>query len=195
MSLGPSWSSSRSLLQYVTAVKDPVATAFYGSRYVLSGLRQRQLALDTRLSVTFTPTMTLELYAQPFIASGQYSDFKEFDEPRRGTFSIYGRDRGTIAAARSTAGLVTDYTVDPDGTGPSAPFTFSNPDFNFRSLRGNAVFRWEYRPGSTLYVAWTHSRSDTQPYGDFDLNRDREGLFATRPDNILLVKASWWLAR
>jgi hypothetical protein len=195
LSLGPQWSASHSLLQYVTAVTDPAATAFYGSRYVLSGLLQKQISLETRANVTFTPTMTLELYVQPFIASGQYFDFKEFDAPRSGNFSVYGRDRGTITAARNSAGLVTSYTVDPDGPGPAAPFSFANPDFNFRSLRGNAVFRWEYRPGSTLYVAWTHSRSDTQPYGDFDLNRDREGLFATRPDNIFLVKASWWLAR
>jgi uncharacterized protein DUF5916/cellulose/xylan binding protein with CBM9 domain len=195
VSLGPSWSASKSLLQYVTAVKDPVATAFYGSRYVLSALAQKQLALDTRLSVTFTPTMTLELYAQPFIASGQYYDFKEYNAPRSANFGVYGRDRGTISSTKDASGLVTSYTVDPDGAGPSASFGFGNPDFNFRSLRGNAVFRWEYRPGSTLFVAWTHSRSDTQAYGDFEFNRDREGLFATRPDNILLVKASWWLAR
>ncbi|HVT40213.1 MAG TPA: DUF5916 domain-containing protein [Gemmatimonadaceae bacterium] len=195
LSLGPQWSASRSLLQYVTAVKDPAALAFYGSRYVLSGLKQKQLSLETRANMTFTPTMTLELYVQPFIASGQYYDFKEFDAPRTGRFSVYGRDRGTITPTRNSAGRVTGYAVDPGGPGPARPFSFANPDFNLRSLRGNAVFRWEYRPGSTLYVAWTHSRSDSQPYGDFDLNRDREGLFATRPDNIFLVKASWWLAR
>ena len=62
-------------------------------------------------------------------------------------------------------------------------------------MRGNAVFRWEYRPGSTLYLAWTQSRTDNEPYGNFDFGRDRSGLFSTRPDNIFLVKASWWLAR
>jgi hypothetical protein len=195
VTFGPSWSASRSVLQYVTAVTDPVATNFYGSRYVLSSIQQRQLALDTRLSVTFTPSMTLELYAQPFIASGQYFDFKEYNAPRTGSYSIYGRDRGTITATRDATGIVTNYTVDPDGAGPAQSFQFANPDFNFRSLRGNAVFRWEYHPGSTLYVAWTHSRSDTQEYGDFEFNRDRQGLFSTRPDNIFLVKASWWLAR
>ena len=102
---------------------------------------------------------------------------------------MYGVDRGTI----STAVDGSSYTVDPDGAGPAQSFTFSNPDFNYRSLRGNAVFRWEYRPGSTLYVAWTHSRSDVQPYGDFDFSRDAQGLLATRPDNIFIVKASWWI--
>jgi hypothetical protein len=87
------------------------------------------------------------------------------------------------------------YTVDPDGAGAAAPFTIANPDFNFRSLRGNAVFRWEYMPGSTLYLAWAHSRSASEAIGDFDFGRDRDALLASKPDNIFLVKASWWLTR
>jgi hypothetical protein len=193
LTVGPSWNDSRALLQYVGAFADPTATAFYGNRYVLSAIKQKQIALDTRLSVTFLPTTTLELYVQPFIASGHYYQFKEFDAPRQGSFGTYGAGRGTIASVTGAGGIVTGYTVDPDGAGPAQPFTFPNPDFNFRSLRGNAVFRWEYHPGSTLYVAWTHSRSDYQTLGDFDLSRDEQGLLATRPDNIFIVKASWWL--
>lgn len=195
MSFGPSWSESLSMLQYVSTVSDPTATAFYGNRYVLASIKQKTLALDTRLNVTFTPSMTLELFAQPFFATGNYFDFKEFDRPRSGNFTVYGKGRGSITPARDASGAVTGYTIDPDGTGPAASFPISNPNFNLRSLRGNAVFRWEYRPGSTLYVAWTHSRSDQQPIGDFDFTRDERGLLATRPDNILLLKASWWLAR
>lgn len=193
ITLGPSWNDSRSLLQYVGVYPDSTATAFYGNRYVLSSIKQKQIEFDTRLSVTFTPRTTLELYVQPFIASGHYLQFKEFDAPRQGAFSIYGVNRGTIAANTDAAGAVTGYTVDPDGAGPAQPFTISNPDFNYRSLRGTAVFRWEYHPGSTLYVAWTHSRQDQQAYGDFNFSRDEEGLFATRPDNIFIVKASWWI--
>lgn len=194
VSLSPSWSDSHSLLQYVKSVGDPTATAFYGRRYVLSALRQKSLGLDTRLNVTFTPTMTLQLYAQPFIASGEYFDFTEFDAPRRGAWSVYGRDRGTITATGTGGGRT--YTVDPDGAaGAAAPFTIANPDLNFRSLRGNAVFRWEYLPGPTLYFAWTHSRADQASLGDFNFSRDRDALFDAKPDNIFLIKASWWLAR
>lgn len=193
VSFSPSWNDSQSILQYVQAVTDPTATAFYGRRYVLAGLRQKSVAMDTRLSVTFSPTMTLEMYAQPFVATGQYSDFKEFNAPRGLAFGIYGKDRGTITPTVGAGGVVTSYAIDPDGGGPAAAFTVSNPDFNFRSLRGNVVFRWEYRPGSTLYIAWTHSRSDSQPYGDFSFGRDFDGLWTTRPDNIVLVKASWWI--
>ena len=77
----------------------------------------------------------------------------------------------------------------------SHPFTIGNPDFTLRSLRGNAVFRWEFKPWSVLFVAWTHSRSGSDQSGDLDFGRDRSALFATQPDNIFLVKASWWYAR
>jgi hypothetical protein len=195
VSFNPSWSDSRSLLQYVTSVGDATNTAFGGRRYVLSALKQKSLGLDTRLNVTFSPTMTLQLYAQPFIASGEYSQFKEFNAPRQNQWSVYGQDKGTIVKNTASSGAVS-YTVDPDGAaGPANAFTFQNPDFNFRSLRGNAVFRWEYLPGSTLYFAWTHSRSGSEAIGDFDFSRDTDALFGTKPDNIFLIKASWWIAR
>jgi hypothetical protein len=91
--------------------------------------------------------------------------------------------------------MVTQYTIDPDGAGNAKAFTIDNPNFSQQSLRGNAVFRWEYRPGSVLYVAWTQSRFADAAFGDLDLGRDRTALMAARPDNIFLVKASWWLAR
>lgn len=193
VTFGPSWNDSNSPLQYVGTFADPTATSFYGSRYILSSIKQKQIALDTRLSITFSPTTTLELYVQPFIASGHYFEFKEFNAPRQGAYGIFGAGHGTIASTTDASGQVSTYTLDPDGAGPSPAITLANPDFNYRSLRGNAVFRWEYHPGSTLYFAWTHSRSDQQPYGDFSFGRDEQGLLATRPDNIFIVKASWWI--
>jgi hypothetical protein len=194
MSVGPSWDASGALFQYVTAVPDSTATNFYGSRYVVSGLDQKQIALDTRVNLTFSPTMTFEMYAQPLIASGDFHDFKEFNAPRQAGFSIYGKHKGTITAQTDASGS-TQYTIDPDGSGPARNFVIPDPDFNFRSLRGSALFRWEYRPGSVLYVAWTHSRSNSIPLGNFEFSRDWNGLFDSRPDNIWLVKASWWLPR
>jgi hypothetical protein len=197
VSLFPYYNTSRAVQQYVTAIDDATATEFFGKRYVMSGLDQRTAELSTRLNVTFTPAMTLELFMQPFIASGHFFDFKEFDRRRSLKKSVYGRDVGTIAPTTNAQGRVTQYTIDPDGGGPAASFTIDNPDFNFRSLRGNAVFRWEYLPGSTLFVVWTQSRFADAPtgVGDFDLTRDRQELLAARPDNIFLVKVNYWLAR
>jgi hypothetical protein len=187
LSLGPTYSRGISPFQWVTSVADPTATATYGTRYVFADLDQRTLGMDTRLNITFTPTLTLELYVQPLIVSARYSGFKEFDRPRSLQRSVYGVDRGTIVP---TGG---GYRVDPDGAGPAASFTIANPDFNFRSLRGNAVVRWEFRPGSTLFLVWTQSRSATEAIGNLDLGRDIDGLFAAKPDNVFLVKMSYWL--
>ena len=195
ITFGPSYNLTTSVQQYVTSIADPTATLFYGKRYVLSSLTQKTLSLDTRLNVTFTPNATLELYAQPFIASGDYFNFKEFDKPRASHKSIYGVDRGTIAATKDASDNDSRYTIDADGAGPSAPFTLGNPDFNFRSLRGNAVFRWEYNPGSTLYLVWTQERTDQSAVGDFEFSRDRAALLTAHPDNIFLVKLSYWLGR
>jgi hypothetical protein len=182
--------------QYVTSVGDPTNTLFYGRRYVLSSLVQKTLSLDTRFTMTFSPTSSLELYTQPFIASGAYSAFKEFDRPRYSRKSVYGIDKGSIQATRNVRGEIVGYTIDPDAAGAAAPFTIDNPDFNVRSLRGNAVYRWEYRPGSTLFFVWTQSRENFAPYdGSFEFDRDRSALFATNPDNIFLVKLNYWLGR
>jgi hypothetical protein len=193
VSFGPSWNRSRNQSQYVDAVTDPTAAAFYDTRYVMSTLDQQTLGFDTRVSWTFSPTRTLELYMQPFFAAAHYFDFKEYAAPRTSLLRVYGRDQGTISQTTGRDGVVTNYTVDPDGPGPGAPFIIANPDLSQRSVRGNAVFRWEYRPGSVLYVAWTHSRESDGVFGDLRLHRDTDAILATRPDNIFLVKASWWL--
>jgi hypothetical protein len=191
----PSVSSSRLPAQYVTAIDDPTAVAFYGTRYVMSSLSQQTLGLDTRISWTYSPTMSLELYMQPFFAAAHYYDFKEYAAPRTATLRTYGRDQGSISEAIGFDGVPARYVIDPDGPGPAARFTIDNPDVTEGSLRGNAVFRWEYRPGSVLYVAWTHSRAAGASFGDVQFWRDSDAMFTSRPDNIFLIKASWWLPR
>jgi hypothetical protein len=150
--------------------------------------------MDTRLNITFTPTLTLELYVQPLIVSARYTGFKEYDRPRSLERTVYQPLVGTTQGVGTITTLANgSYKVDPDGTGPAAAFSFANPDFNFRSLRGNAVVRWEFRPGSTIFLVWTQSRSATEAIGNLDLGRDVDALFAARPDNIFLVKMSYWL--
>lgn len=195
LSFGPSFSKSLSKQQYVTSMPDVTNLAFAAKRYVLADVYQKGLSFDTRFNLTFTPTMTFELYAQPFLASGHYSSFKEFDAPREEAMSVYGTDVGNITPESNAEGRVTRYRIDPDGAGPANSFLIGNPDFNLRSLRGSAVFRWEYRPGSTLYFVWTQQRADQAQIGNFDFARDRSALLGARPDNVFLVKASWWLAR
>ncbi len=190
LTLGPGYSHSTSMSQYVAQITDPTATAFYGSRYVFAHLEQKQVYMTVRGAVTFTPSLSLDLFAQPLIASGNYTDFEEFAAPRQQRKLVYGKDVGTIASTGEGGSL--QYTIDPDGTGPAPTFTLGNPNFNFRSLRGTSVLRWEWRPGSTAYLVWTQTRSDVAPLGDLSFSRDRSALFAAPADNIFVLKISYW---
>ena len=190
VSLQPAYTKARGMAQFVTRVTDPLAADTYGSRYVFATLEQRQLSMVTRVDWTFSPTLSLQLFAQPLLASGDFVDYKEFAEPRQFEFDIYGRDAGTIA--RSNDGI---YTVDPDAAGPAPSFTFGDRDFNQRSLRGNAVLRWEYRPGSALFFVWQQSRFGSERIGDFDVGRDFQELWSVHPENVFVIKATYWIGR
>ncbi|HSL71444.1 MAG TPA: DUF5916 domain-containing protein, partial [Longimicrobiales bacterium] len=192
ISLGPSYNRSGSTNQYVERFSDPAATHFHGERAVFANLVQHTFSLDTRISATFTPTLTLELVARPFTSSGNYADFKEFTGVR--TLQKRPFD-GQQLTERREDGRVTGYELNPDRDVTTADFFFDNPDFSVRSLRGNAVLRWEYRPGSTLFVVWQQQRAGVGRPGDFKLGRDTGGIFDDSPDNIFLVKLSYWVGR
>lgn len=195
LSLSPRYSRSHTVAQYVTAVDDPTNDLFFGRRYVFSNLASESLSMTTRLNITFTPTMSLELFAQPLISANDFHGFKEFDRPRALDKSTFGTDAGTVREETRTVGGEEKlfYVIDPDAAGPAGEFEIGNPDFVFRSLRGNLVFRWEYTPGSTLFFVWTQDRSSTDPFGNLDFGRDRSALFDAPSDNIFLVKVTYWL--
>jgi hypothetical protein len=198
INLGPSFDFDNTAQQYVTAVTDPtVGPEFGGTRYVFGRLQQKTYSLDTRINATFTPNLTLELFAQPFLSSGKYTSFKEFAEVKSRRMNFFGRDNGsTVVENRDPqSGDLTGYTIDPDGAGAAAPLTFENPDFNFRSLRGTSVLRWEYHPGSTLFFVWTQQREGFDQFGDFNFSRDRSALFRDRPTNVFQIKATYWIGR
>jgi hypothetical protein len=189
VNLNPNYSRTHAIAQYVTQVEDATATGTFGSRYVFAALDQNELALVTRVDWTFTPALSFQLFAQPLISVGDFEDYKEFTRPRGFDFAVYGRDAGTIS--QDPGG---EYTVDPDGTGAAEPFTFDDEDFTSRSLRGSAVLRWEYRPGSALFLVWQQSRSGSGGSPNFAL-RHLDELWRTKPENVFVVKATWWMGR
>jgi len=187
ISFGPSIRHDETGTQYIRRVTDSTATAFYGARYVFADLVQNSVAMNTRFNITFSPNLTLELFMQPLIVSGAFSRYKEFAAPRGLRKLVYGVDVGTstpVAAGDS---------IDPDGAGPAAPFVIPRQDFTFRSLRGNAVLRWEYHPGSTLFVVWTRSGESALSRGRIDFGDDAGALFQGPSQNIFLVKINYWL--
>lgn len=192
-SLSPSYNENVSAWQYVGS-----SSLDSERHYLLGRLDQRTVALTTRLSYTFTPALSLQFYAQPFVSAGQYSDFRYVANPRASGF-----DSRLPIFAGSVADLEYDaerdrYNADLDGDG-TADAAFGNPDFNFKQLRSNAVLRWEYRPGSTLFVVWSQGRSGHLSDGSFSPNRDFRRLFGMDDEfglpatNVLLIKLNYWL--
>jgi len=184
-------------IQFVQRTTDALATTTYGDRYVFSDLFQTTLSATTRVEWTLSPLLSFQLYAQPFASAGRFKGFKELAKPGTQQYVVYGRDNGsTITAVPDpTTGRTQSYTVNPDGAGNSPAFSISNPDFRTHSLRGNAVMRWEYRPGSALFFVWQQQREDFLPLdGEFRTSRETRGIFG-RPSNVFLVKATYWFAR
>lgn len=156
----PTYRTTRYPQQYVATINDASATETFGRRYVFASIDQKVFEIATRLDWTFTSRLSLQFYLQPYVAAGDYHDFKAVARPRTNEF-----------------------------TPTNAPF---DPDFNYRSVRGNAVLRWEFRPGSALYFVWNESREEELPIGDFRLGRDVRGTFDAPATDVLMVKVSYW---
>jgi hypothetical protein len=133
--------------------------------YVFGRLDQKTVGITARANYTVTPTLSIQLYAEPFVSAGDYSEFKELADGRSRDYSRRYR-----------------------------PFEYrSNPDFNYRSFRTTNVLRWEYRPGSTLFVVWQQGREETLDHGTFDFHRDFEGVFSAPARNVFLIKWAYWM--
>ena len=193
LSLGPSFDAKRDQAQYVRTVSDSLATATFANRYVFATLRQRTLSLDARVDWTFTPALSFQLFSQPFVSSARFTEYKQLRRPGVFDFGVYGRDQGTVI--KLDGGRV---EIDPDGSGPAPAFILdpraNETSFLSRALRVNAVLRWEYRGGSTLYVVWQQTRDQSSAFGNSAAPLfDR--LLELPARNVLLVKASYRLGR
>ncbi len=187
--VGPTLTRQLDAAHYVRAVTDESATAMFGKRYVFGDLDQTEWGVETRVNLILSPRTSLQMYLQPLLSVGRYSGFKEAAKPRTRDFLRYGEDIGSIAFD----GVANAYRVTPGGAG--LPFDFSNPDFNFKSLRVNAVYRWEFKPGSTLYAVWTQQRENEETDGPFSLNRGLSRLMRAPGDNVFMVKVSYWFGK
>ncbi len=185
LSVGPLIGKELNETQWVTRVVDPLMTETYGTRYIFGRIDQKIVASEIRVNWIFTPRLSLQVYLQPFIAVGKYDRFKQLNKPRTYDYLVFGENGSTIVERDG------QYSVDPDGSGPAPSFSLSSPDFNYKSMRGTAVLRWEFRPGSLFYLVWTQNRADYSHPGDFSLGRDLGTLLTAPGDNIFLIKFSY----
>jgi hypothetical protein len=151
--------------RFGTAVSDT-------THYTVARLAQSTRSITTRLSYAATPTLSVEWYAQPFVARGQFSDVRELNLPRSSDYALRLRPYPDAAVRNAPGGV------------------------DFKQLRSNLVTRWEYRPGSVLFVVWSQGRDlFTDAPGTLALSRDARELFALPPHNTLAIKASYWYGR
>ena len=182
----PEYSRGDNALQYLSCMEegDPC-------RYLFGRLDQKTLSASIRLNVALTPDLTIEYYGQPFVSAGRYSEIKRITNPRAKAygdrFHAYADDEISYDAQAAL------YTIHEGGDDP-ATFTLDNPDFNFSQWRSNLVVRWEYSPGSTLYLVWTQSRTGYAPDGAFDVRDDMHDLFGVTPHNVFLIKFNRWFS-
>jgi hypothetical protein len=184
LSFDPSYVRERATRQFVARLDEGRPETF-GSRYVFGVIDRSTLAMQVRFNYTFKPDLNLDFYAEPFAASGRYERFGELLAARSRDLRTYGEGATTITPQPDGSYLVTD---------GDASFALDSPDFNVRSFRSNLVLRWEFRPGSTLYGVWQQNREGQ------GLLSERAGLgslfrsFSAEGDNILAIKASFWIA-
>jgi hypothetical protein len=179
--------------QYV-ATLDSGPAATYGRRYIFATVDQSTFLMQIRANYTITPDLTLELYAEPFAASGRYYAFGHLAAPRTYDLTRYSTDTMTTpSVGRDAAGnaFIKDasgyrrYLLDPTDDG--------NPDFNILSFRSNLVLRWEWRPGSTLYVVWQQNRESEHDRGALVGFGDLWNSLRATGDNFLAIKVSYWI--
>ncbi len=184
LQVSPSFSRGLDRTQYLQT-----QGALGTTHYLFGELKQTTVNLTFRSNVTFTPNLSLQAYAQPFVASGQYLAFKQVSDPRAPHYADRFDRFGPARLIRQGANVGVD--LDRDGV---TDIDLGTPDFSYLSFRSNLVLRWEYAPGSTLFLVWQHGRSDSTADGVFHLGTSLEHLFRSDAHNAFVVKLNYWLS-
>ncbi len=160
------------------------------TQYLFGQLKQTTSSLTFRGNLTFTPTLSLQLYAEPFVATGAYTGYRRVDDPKGETFADRFEDFRNDQIASDEDG---NLAIDIDGSGGPDVF-LDNPNFTFLSFRSNVVLRWEYKLGSTLFLVWQHGRVGDTPDPDFNFGQGLRDMFRLDGQNTFVVKVNYWLS-
>lgn len=152
------------------------------------------------MDLIFSPTISLQLFLQPLISSGDYLTYRQLVAAETFTFDVF--EEGTHSnvggvdmcnGGRTCVDQGGTRYIDFEGNG-QVDYDFADQDFNVQSLVGNLVFRWEYRPGSTIFLVWQRQHFNEIPDGQFSLGRDLSALIAAPAENAFMIKVNYWLA-
>ncbi len=149
------------------------------------------LSADIRINVSITPDLTIQYWGQPFVFSGDYSEFKRLSDPMSDAY----QDQFHLFTDTEISYDAQDdiYDVNENSNGKTT-YSFENPDFSFYEFRSNLVVRWEYIPGSTAYFVWSQGRTGDHPDGQFSLSENIDRLVNITPSNVFLLKLSYRLS-
>lgn len=193
LSVDPNYLRAINPRQYITVRRGEGPSGTYGDRYVFSFIDRSTFLAQLRLSYAFTPDLTLETYAEPFAASGHYHGFGELPAARSRELRVYGvADSTSLRRNPDGTVTVTDRGQEFTLTGSTVDDSPSL-DFNVLSFRSNVVLRWEWRPGSTLFLVWQQDRSQSEAARNL-VGLDELGRsLAAAGDNFFAVKASFFI--
>jgi hypothetical protein len=186
ITLSPAFSSNNDELQYVTQQDYSNKTD-----YIFARIHQKTLSASLRINYIITPNLSIQYWGQPFIATGKYSEFKRITNSRADKYT----DRFALLGGNELSYNAADeiYNIS-DQTG-NPLYTFDQPDFNVKEFLSNMVVRWEYLPGSTIYLVWSQNRNQSVADGNFNMHNDLKTLFDNKPYNVFLLKMSFRLGR
>ena len=161
-------------------------------RYIMSHIERNTVNMSLRINYNITPELTIQYWGQPFVATGDYTEYKHITESKADEltdrYQIYTDDQISFDEEQNT------YLVD-DNIDGKIDYDFEKPDFNVKEFLSNLVIRWEYMPGSTVYLVWSQTRNHYVNDGAFDISNDIEDLFNEGANNVFLVKLSYRFGR
>ncbi len=183
VSLGTGISNSWREMQYVTNIK-----MINDTKYINASIDQKVYSLSFRLNYSITPDLSVQFYGRPFIAKGNYYHFKEITNPRASTYINRFSTYSATQISYDTNNEV--YLVDSNTDG-TTDFSFDNPNFNFRAFQSNLVVRWEFRPGSAIFLVWSQGRESSENNYFSSIGHDTGELFSSYPHDVFLLKLSY----
>jgi len=186
ITLTPGYTDNEDELQYVTQQE-------YNNKtdYVFARIHQKTFSASLRVNYNITPDLSIQYWGQPFLSSGKYTEFKKITNGRADNYADRFRH---FAGNELTYNEAAEQYLISDQAGNNL-YSFDQPDFNVKEFLSNMVIRWEYRPGSTIYLVWSQNRNRSVPNGNFNLADDMRDLFENKPYNVFLLKASFRIGR
>ncbi len=186
ITVSPSFTTNNDELQYVSQEE-----LTNNTDYIFARINQKTLSASLRINYNITPDLSIQYWGQPFMASGKYSEFKRITNSRADEYT----DRFSLLSGNELSYQPNNDSYWVSDANGKKLYSFDQPDFNVKEFLSNMVVRWEYLPGSTIFLVWSQTRNQSVSNGMFDFKNDLTQLFDEKPYNVFLLKMSFRLEK